>query len=78
MRFAGQCGLPLIGFYTFWPQKVPKTPAAHAADYSADDGRQRRNRGGFLLHRPYGMQQKFAIIILCAYEQACWELFITT
>jgi len=31
MRFAVQRGLPLIGFCTFWSQKVPKTPAAHAA-----------------------------------------------
>jgi len=57
MRFAGQGDIPLIVFRTFWPQKVPKTPAADTAACSADDGRQRRNRGDFSLHRPYGMQQ---------------------
>jgi len=31
MRFAGQKDIPLIVLCTFWPQKVPKTPAAHAA-----------------------------------------------
>jgi len=31
MRFAGYGDVPLIVLCTFWSQKVPKTPAAHAA-----------------------------------------------
>ena len=63
-RHSGRCICPSGQRARNAPQKVPKTPAAHAADCSAANGLRRRNRGDFLLHRPTEQSKIFTAIIL--------------